>query len=67
MVKQLEMFSYTKTEEIHEIEISKKSVYNQLNLYFFGEEEICLHDALWFYGFYSLCLIGFITLALIAF
>ncbi len=22
------------------------------NLYFFGEEEICTHDFLWFYGLY---------------
>jgi hypothetical protein len=25
----------------------------KLNVFFFGEEEISLHDFLWFYGFYA--------------
>ncbi|QIW88616.1 hypothetical protein P59_247 [Bacillus phage P59] len=40
-----------------------RKIYRSLNLYFFGEEEICLSDALWFYGFFAFCgLIGLLLL-----
>lgn len=29
----------------------------KINEYFFGDEEISLHDSLWFYGFYTLVII----------
>jgi hypothetical protein len=43
----------------------KLSLYNKINLYFFGEEEICLSDALWFYGFWVFCGAAFLFLVLI--
>jgi hypothetical protein len=27
----------------------------KVNMYFFDQEELCLSDYLWFYGFYSFC------------